>query len=531
MSRRARVAALREILPEPAKRAAKGIARRLHPHVPAAAARRMERVMPSLKRMTAAQGTSTVEPIPDSPAAPRRVTAPTVGSMLRITPEIVGRTYEPDAVLPMLAMENAMLRKRLLASAPPTPPTSGIDPLAEQERAAMAAHEYLSGQAPPAGQVRHLVISNDYPDVGHEYGNAFVHRRVKRYLETGAQVDVVLAGYSVTNRIYEFDGVRVLSGQGPEVAALLSSVNYDSISVHFLNHLMWDNMREHMEGQQVHVFLHGYECSRWIRRLGNYPTGTALERAINRTFELQQMWEEVVAHPHAPASYIFVSDWWRRAVIDDMGVTFPPQRTHVIHNVIDSDVFPYHPKPPQQRFNLLWARSAAQLNYGHDIAIDVIKRLSQSPQWEHAKVTIVGDGQHFKDFFTQLGGFNNVTIRQGYVVQEELARLHRGHGIFLVPSRLDTQGVSRDEAMSSGLVVATNLVTAIPEFVDADTGIVAEAERSDQLAEGILRIWEDPELFTRLSRAGSERAQANCGPHATVKREMSLLGIVAAEEE
>jgi glycosyltransferase involved in cell wall biosynthesis len=35
-----------------------------------------------------------------------------------------------------------------------------------------------------------------------------------------------------------------------------------------------------------------------------------------------------------------------------------------------------------------------------------------------------------------------------------------------VPSRTDTQGVSRDEAMSSGLVPVTNAVAAIPEFVD-----------------------------------------------------------------
>lgn len=524
------MAKLRRVLPERTKRTVRALARRLHPHVPSVVARLLERAVPSIRRPAAAQQTPSTEPQATEPqpttAPPPAVEVPTVGEILDITPEVVGTTYAPDAVLPMLAIENTMLRKRLLA----TTPDDHVVPESARAQARRAVEAYLAGRTAPGGRVRHLVISNTYPDEGQEYNNAFVHRRVKRYQQAGANVDVVLAGYSVTDRIYEFDGVRVLSGQGPEIAELLQRASYDSISVHFLNRLMWDNMKPHLERQRVHVFLHGYECSRWVRRIGNYSNGTKLERAINGTFELQRLWDEVVSHPHGPASYIFVSDWWRRAVTDDMGVTFPPRRTHVIHNVIDPDVFSYQPKPPEQRFNLLWVRSTAQLNYGHDIAIDVIQRLSQTSHWEKAKVTIIGDGQHFGDFFSALAGFANVTIRQGFVMQEELARLHRAHGIFLVPSRLDTQGVSRDEAMSSGLVVATNLVTAIPEFVDAETGIVAEAERADQLAEGILRVWEDPELFTRLSRAGAERVQAQCGPHATVEREMSLLGIIAGEE-
>lgn len=35
---------------------------------------------------------------------------------------------------------------------------------------------------------------------------------------------------------------------------------------------------------------------------------------------------------------------------------------------------------------------------------------------------------------------------------------------FWFPTRMDTQGVSRDEAMCSGLVPITNKVAAVPEF-------------------------------------------------------------------
>ena len=51
--------------------------------------------------------------------------------------------------------------------------------------------------------------------------------------------------------------------------------------------------------------------------------------------------------------------------------------------------------------------------------------------------------------------------------------MHKKNGIFMVPTRLDSQGVSRDEAMSSGLVPITNNVAAIPEFVDDTCGMLA----------------------------------------------------------
>lgn len=526
-------------LPTPAKRILKGALRRSHPYLPAPMAMRVERAMPSLRK-----GPASPAPAPPAPPAPVVTPPPQAdlgsapaGNPLGITPEHVGATYEPTEVLPMLALENTMLRTRLLtvaqqvrelqaAAADQTAP----EQQEAQAHARMAVTEYLKQQPDAGGKPRHLVIANEYPDVGREYGNGFVHRRVKRYLAAGAHVDVVLAGYSTVERSYEFDGVRVLSGKGAEIAELLQSVDYTSVSVHFLNRWMWDRLVPYLERINLHVFLHGYECSRWIRTVYNLQSGTLLERAINRTFDLQQLWHEVVNHPHGPSSFIFVSDWWRKAVMDDMGVVFPAARTRVIHNIVDTDLFRYREKDADQRFDLLWVRSAANRKYGHDLAIETIKRLTSSPHWERAKVTIIGDGQHFPDFAAALGEFPNVTIEQRFASQEEIAQLHQSHGIFLVPSRLDAQGVSRDEAMSSGLVAVTNLVTAIPEFIDGDTGIVGEAERADQLAEGILALWDDPDRFLRLSKAGAERVRAQCGPQATVDREIELLKLAPSRE-
>lgn len=463
--------------------------------------------------------------------------------LLGVTPELIGDTYHPDEVLPMLALENEILRRRLFealdklehmqvlegsVATHATPETVGAAaPTTDSESVEPGelARSYLAGQPRRPGARRHLVVANDYPDVGREYGNGFIHRRVVRYLKAGIDVDVVLVGPSQHQRIYEWDGVRVVAGDGRELDAVLAEETYTSVSAHFLNEMMWDNLEPHLAHIDLHVFLHGYECDRWVRRMFNFDSGTALERGIDRTIRLQRFWEKVLDHPHQPSSYVFVSKWWQRAVTDDMNVVFPAVRTQIVHNLIDTEFFDYVEKDASQRFKILWVRSADSRKYGHDIAIDILRRLARTRHWSQVEVTIIGDGRYFSEFEDALGRHPNVSIQRRFASQDEIRDLHKEHGIFLVPSRLDSQGVSRDEAMSSGLVPVTNLVTAIPEFVDASSGIVAGPGSAERLADGIARVMGDPALFSRLSAAASQRAAAQCGSDATVDRELSIMGL------
>ncbi len=459
--------------------------------------------------------------------------------LLAVDPAWIGETYGTDEVFPMIALENAVLRRRLdealdrvdaLQAAAAAPALAVGDGSAAEEddeagTAAELAQRYLAGQPDAGTAPRHLVVANDYPDVGREYGNGFVHRRIKHYQAAGVQVDVVLAAPSRPRRVYEYDGVRVLSGDGSEITEVLQRQRYANASVHFLNELMWTHLEPFAGELDLHVFLHGYECDRWIRRVFNFSSGTELERGIDRTLQLQRFWRRVTRHEHQPASYIFVSDWWRRAVTDDMGVVFPPHRTRIVHNLIDTDLFNFVPKPDEQRFKLLWVRSAASRKYGNDIAIDILQRLAGGPFWDRIEVTIIGDGKYFGEFESELGHHPNVRILRRFVSQEEVAALHKTHGMLLVPSRLDSQGVSRDEGMSSGLVAVTNLVTAIPEFVDTDSAIVAGPEDAAALAAGIERVMGDPDEFQRLSHAATARAAAQCGAAATVLRELEIMGL------
>ena len=88
---------------------------------------------------------------------------------------------------------------------------------------------------------------------------------------------------------------------------------------------------------------------------------------------------------------------------------------------------------------------------------------------------------------------------------------------------MDTQGVSRDEAMASGLVPVTNAVAAIPEFVDATCGVLAPAEDAHELAEGLLAIIRDPRLFANMSAAAAQRVRRQSAHDAVIQREMACF--------
>ncbi|MGO1544834.1 MAG: glycosyltransferase family 4 protein [Gulosibacter sp.] len=456
-----------------------------------------------------------------------------------VTAEVLGDTYDPESLLAMLALENEALRKQLFAAldkqdvgVPETDPSAADEtPNNDYEVALANTDHFLSLQGDVRDKPRHLVIANNYPRTGSEYANGFIHRRVLHYQQQGAHVDVLIAGYSADQEIFEYEGIRVLAGNGPEIDTLLKKQVYDSVSVHFLNPRMWEYIEPHISNISLHVFVHGYETSHWIRRIMNIPNGTSLERSIDRTISQQRHWQNVVNHPVGPTSFIFVSDWLHRAASQDMRVHFPRSRTQIVHNIIDTDLFPYFEKDPSQRFKILWIRSAHNLNYGHDIAIKTIQSLSRNPLWENIEIKIVGDGSYFSDFTKELGTFPNVTIEQGFISQSEISKLHKDYGIFLVPSRLDTQGVSRDEAMSSGLVPVTNSVAAIPEFVSESEAVLAPEEDAQALADGILRLMKNPNLFSQMSRAAANRVRSQSSPERTVDREMKILGIDPSTRE
>jgi glycosyltransferase involved in cell wall biosynthesis len=161
--------------------------------------------------------------------------------------------------------------------------------------------------------------------------------------------------------------------------------------------------------------------------------------------------------------------------------------------------------------------------YANDLSVAAILELSKKTYFEELSFHLIGDGPLFEETVAPLRTFRNVTLERCFLTQQQIADLHQSYGVFLCPTRDDTQGVSRDEAMASGLVPITNGVSAVPEFVDESCAILAPAEDHHELAAGIARLYEEPSLFANLSERAAERVRRQSCAAQTTQRELELI--------
>ena len=361
------------------------------------------------------------------------------------------------------------------------------------------AHKELSNST-IVGQSKHLVLTNHYPSYDDLYKNTFVHSRVRAYKQNGVDVDVYRLRVSEALEYNEFENIDVLTGDQKALDTLLSSGEYKSVLVHFLSPEMWEVLEKYIDTIKIVVWVHGAEIHPWYRRKYNLTTQEEIEKAKEQSESRMTFWHEVLDVMHKNLHLVFVSNSFSKEVFEDIGYELPKEQYSIIHNPIDTKKFNYIPKNVEQRKKILSIRPFASRQYANDISVQVILALAKKPFFEELQFHIIGDGKLFDETIEPIKYFKNVKIERKFINHEEIAQLHKEYGLFLCPTRWDSQGVSRDEAMASGLVPITNAIAAIPEFVDSDCGVLAEAEDYKKLAEGIEKLYNNEELFFEMSK-------------------------------
>jgi glycosyltransferase involved in cell wall biosynthesis len=366
------------------------------------------------------------------------------------------------------------------------------------------------------------VLTNHYPSDDDLYRNGFVHSRVAAYAERGVRVDVFRLRKDEALSYHEFHNVDVITGSQEALHKLLSGGHYKSVLVHFLDEAMWQVLQHHIEKIKVFVWVHGAEIQPWHRR-DNFDNEQQREGAKIQSVARINFWQKLLKEMPENLRLIFVSQYLAEVVMEDLGFQLLKECYEIIHNPIDTDLFAYNAKPIEQRKKILSIRPYASRTYANDLSVKAILALAEKPYFNELEFRIIGDGKLFEETLEPLRQFSNVYIEQRFLSHAEIAVLHREYGIFLCPTRMDTQGVSRDEAMSSGLVPVTNAVTAIPEFVDESCGILAAGEDAEAMAAGIAALYENPEKFQAMSNAAADRVRRQSASESIVRAELKLL--------
>lgn len=369
-----------------------------------------------------------------------------------------------------------------------------------------------------------LVLTNIYPSYEDLYRNAFVHQRVLEYKKKGKNVDVMCVGPRYKFSYREFEGIDIVSGDTNDLKQILANGSVDTVCVHFLDRHMWNALKNFKDKIRIIVWCHGSEIQPWWRREYNYTTEEELKNAKIASEDRMTFWKEVFDNIEKyNIHFVFVSQYFKDEICQDYNIQLSDEVYSIIHNYINTDLFDFCEKDVDKRKNILSIRPFASNKYANDLTVKCIKELSTKPYFNELRFHIIGRGELFDTVAKELEDFDNVIIEEKFLSQYEISKLHKDNGLFMVPTRMDSQGVSRDEAMSSGLVPITNAVTAIPEFVDNNCGILAPGEDYIEMAKGIEKLYYSPALFIEMSKNAAERVRKQSSKKLTIEKELAII--------
>ena len=368
-----------------------------------------------------------------------------------------------------------------------------------------------------------LVVTPDYPSHANLYLCAFAHSRVKQYREQGLNVQVLsINPYRRHQMAYSWDGVPVFVGGIVDLKRLVSRKQYKVIVTHFAEEYHYRVYDGYATNEQLIFICHGPET------VYNYLHNICAPYFTSPEPHAEDIYPERTAYliryaKKSNVHWVFVSEWLKEKSEHELNTSF--LNSSCIYNTIDEHLFPYCKKHPEDRKRILMLRKFDNnKNHSVDVAVQCILELSRRPFFDDLQIDIVGDGSIFEEITAPVKQFDNVSIQRKFVPNNQIAKLHAGHGIMLLPSRHDAHAVSMSEAASSGLVVVGSRVTSNPYFMDEEHNhTLAPPEDPHALADIIERLYNSPDEFLAISERLSERIRDMCCVANTAGKEVELI--------
>lgn len=371
---------------------------------------------------------------------------------------------------------------------------------------------------------KNLVLTNVYPSGNNLYRNMFVHKRVRSYKEQGLVCDLMEFNTRSGEQYREFEGVNIVSGEEDMLFNVLSKSTIETVCVHFLDERMWKVLKLFKDRIRIILWFHGAESQPWWRKKCNFITKEDEENEKIASKRREAMWKEIFENrANYNIHFVFVSQAFANEVCEDYALELRKEEYSIIHNYIDTDFFKYKPKSIEQRKKILSIRPYATRRYANDLTVKCILELAKKPFFKELEFSIYGDGTLFDETVKPIEKYRNVSIHKQFLRHDEIVELHREYGVFLVPTRIDTQGVSRDEAMASGLVVITNGIPAVLEFTDKECAMVVDPDDYKAMAEMVERLYKNPDTFLEYSANARKRVESQTAKPYTINKEIELI--------
>jgi len=368
-----------------------------------------------------------------------------------------------------------------------------------------------------------LIIAHHYPIEGNEYGGNFIAKRVSFYKQANYEVSIFLPSrIKFETETADVFGTRIISAPLSQLEKIATQAQVDQLAIHSPTPEIYAAAKNLTFDIPSHIWIHGFEARNWRDLIFNFsPEDIAQNGKSMDIVNVERQWALSEMFKRSEITKIFVSSFMKN--IAEEFAREKATNSHVIHNVIDPSLFPYSSKSKEDRFRICSIRSFERRNYGTDLLSDTILHLEKEPWFKNLSFQIIGDGRFHNQDTKKLKNYGNIEIIKKFVKPEEVSSTFSHSGIALLPSRWESQGVLNGEAMAMGVIPVTNKVAAIPEFISAEDGKLAEPENSLQLAQGIQELVERPDHFLEMSESAYLRITKQCGPESTVDKEINIF--------
>ena len=272
----------------------------------------------------------------------------------------------------------------------------------------------------------------------------------------------------------------------------------------------------------AHFASHPAAAAFLISRLTGIPYSfTAHGSDLHRD---RRMLPEKVAEA---AFVVAISNYNRELIVAECGES-ARDKVEVIHCGVDTEQVgarePTDAEPSGHELQIVCIGTLHEVK-GQVYLIDACRLLQQ----RGIKVCchLVGGGPDFRDLkeHVQQSGLENSIRFHGQRSHDQVLELLTKAHVLVAPSvptrcgRREGIPVVLMEAMAHGIPVVASALSGIPELVeDGQTGLLAPPRDPEKLADALERLYQDPALSVRLSRAGRLKVEREFDLHKSAAR-------------
>ncbi len=228
-----------------------------------------------------------------------------------------------------------------------------------------------------------------------------------------------------------------------------------------------------------------------------------------------------------------------RANREHLAALAPEGRVELVYHGVDLARFPPHRivrgaadgSDPRHPVTILSVGRLVEKK-GTDVLLDALGRLPGTLHW---RLVHVGGGplkQRMQQHARRLGISERITWR-GPLAQDELLAEYRKADLFALACRIARNG-DRDglpnvlaEAQSQGLACIATRVSAIPELIRDDTGVLVSEADTVAFAGALQALITDPARRRTLGDAGQTRLRAEFSLDGNFERLVRKFGLAA----